>query len=120
MTPERTYQDYLSDILDAIEKIAQFIQGMTFDQFAQDHKTFFAVIRALEIIGEATKNISAEIRVSHPEIPWRQMAGMRDKLIHDYSGVNLTVVWNAALDELPKLKPAIRQVLAEITQREKS
>jgi len=116
MTAGRTYQDYLFDILDAIEKSAQFIQGMTVDQFAKDHKTFFAVVRALEIIGEATKNIPPEIRANYPEIPWREMAGMRDKLIHDYSGVNLSVVWNAAHDELPALEPAIRAVLKEIAE----
>ena len=113
MKSEQIYFDYLADILDAIENIAQFIQGMTFEEFANDVKTTFAVIRALEIIGEATKKIPQSVRDSHPEIPWREMAGMRDKLIHDYSGVNLIVVWKAAYEELPNLGPVIRQVAAE-------
>ena len=91
MTSERTYVDYLEDILDATEKVAQFIQGMTYEQFAQDAKTSFAVVCALEIIGEATKKIPPSVRGNYPQVPWRAIAGMRDKLVHDYFGVNLMV-----------------------------
>ena len=112
MNLERVYADYLEDILDAIQKVAKFIEGMTFDQFASDDKTAFAVIRALEIIGEATKHIPEEVRRNYPRLPWREMAGIRDKLIHEYFGVNLEVVWKTATEDLPKLEPEIRLILA--------
>ena len=114
MSSDREYADYLEDILDAISKIANFIEGMTFDQFAKDDKTAYAVIRALEIIGEATKHIPEHVRKSNPKISWREMAGIRDKLIHDYFGVNLEVVWKTATDDLPKLEPEIRLILSDI------
>jgi len=113
MSVERTYIDYLADILDAIEKVTRFIEGMNFEAFSQDDKTVFAVVRGLEIIGEAAKQIPSSVRDSHPEIPWREMAGMRDKLTHGYFGVNLTVVWKTATEDLPTLEPAIRRLLSE-------
>lgn len=113
MKAEHTYVDYLADILDAMEKAAQFVHGMTLEQFVKDSKTVFAVIRALEVIGEATKNIPQPVRDSHPELPWRDMAGMRDKLVHDYFGVNLVVIWKTVHEDLPNLEPGIRRLLAE-------
>jgi uncharacterized protein with HEPN domain len=113
MSVERTHIDYLADILDAIGKVMRFIEGMTLEEFTQDDKTVFAVVRGLEIIGEATKQIPSSVRDQHTEIPWREMAGMRDKLTHGYFGVNLAVVWKTATEDLPTLEPAIRRLLSE-------
>jgi len=93
--------DYLQDILDSIEKIRKFIQDFNYTEFEKDDKTLYAVIRAIEIIGEAIKKIPNKIRNSYPNVPWREMAGMRDKLIHDYLGLNTEVVWETATNDIP-------------------
>lgn len=112
MTDERTHLDYMDDILDAIEKIKEFTQGMSGEQFSRDPKTAYAVIHALEIIGEATKRIPRKVKDAHHDLPWRSMAGMRDKLIHDYFGINLLVVWKTVSEDLPILETAVRRILA--------
>ena len=113
MKSDRDYHDYLQDIQDSIGKVARFIEGMTFEQFAADEKTTYAVIRALEIIGEATKQIPDSVREKYRQVPWREMAGIRDKLIHGYFGVNLEVVWKTATEDVPSLEPHIRFLLTE-------
>src|SRR5438128_11733729 len=89
MKQKREYIDYLQDILDAAQKAEQFMAGMDMAAFEGDAKTSFAVIRALEIICEATKHIPASVRQRYPDVPWRAMAGMRAKVIHDYISVTL-------------------------------
>ena len=110
---ERNPVNFLIYILDSIEKIENFVEGFDFEEFSKDPKTIYAVIRALEIIGEATKKLSNSLKVEHPEVPWRDMAGLRDKVAHDYFGVDLEVVWDTAIDDTPSLKPLIMKILNE-------
>ena len=87
MSKGRDISDYIDDIITAIDDVADFTHGMSYEMFASDRKTVNAVIRCLEVIGEAAKHIPASFRKKHPNIPWSKMAGMRDVLIHDYMGV---------------------------------
>ena len=89
----RDYRLYLKDILAALESVETFVEKMSFEEFRADDKTASAVIRKFEIIGEATKNIPEDIRRQYPKIPWKEMAGMRDRLIHFYFGVDYQLVW---------------------------
>ena len=84
---KREYRDYLQDIYDAINEVATFIEGMTYEDFLKDKKTINAVIRSIEVIGEASKQLPKAVRDKNPSIPWKKMAGMRNKVIHEYFGV---------------------------------
>jgi uncharacterized protein with HEPN domain len=100
---ERTDQEFLSDIRGAIQRISAYVAGLDYESFTTDTKTQDAVIRNLEILGEATKSLSEEFRAAHAGVPWKSMAGARDRLIHHYFGVNLDIVWQIATAELPKV-----------------
>lgn len=102
---------YLEHILDRANKIIQFTQGMTESDFLDDEKTQSAVIRELEVIGEATKRISDNYKNSHTEIPWKLMSGMRDVLIHDYEGVDPYTVWDTIQQNIPILIEQIKKLL---------
>ena len=114
MSSPREVIDYLRDILDAAESAVQFVAGMDFDAFTADKKTTFAVIRALEVVGEATKRIPETVRQRYPEVPWRQMAGMRDKLSHDYINVNARRVFDTVHMDLPPLRSALTRILTDL------
>ena len=90
-----------------------FVEGMEYDDFPKDRKTVYAVIRAIEIIGEAVKKIPELVKNRYPQIPWRDMAGMRDKLIHEYFGVNLRAVWDTVKQDIPNLKPLFARILKD-------
>ncbi|RXK85147.1 DUF86 domain-containing protein [Chlorobaculum sp. 24CR] len=111
MSINREFIDYLEDILDAMVKIEKFIADQSFHDFAQDDKSQFAVIRAFEIIGEASKKIPAYVKEKYSNVPWRVMAGMRDKLVHEYFGVDIEVVWKTATEDIKELKPIIHGMI---------
>ncbi|MDT7044104.1 DUF86 domain-containing protein [Candidatus Nitronereus thalassa] len=110
----REFVDYLRDIIDAMGKAQQFVRNLSYLEFKADDKTVFAVVRALEIVGEATKNIPDDIRKNYPEIPWKDMAGMRDVLIHDYFGADVETVWLTVTEKIPQVKPLIEKMLEKL------
>ena len=112
-SPKREYKDYILDIYNSTEEIEKFVEGFNFEKFQNDKKTIYAVVRAIEIIGEAIKNIPASVKSKHKEIPWRDAADMRNKLIHEYFGVNLKVVWKTIKEDIPDLKEKISKILKE-------
>jgi len=114
---KRESLDYIEDVIDALSKIQQFTQGMEYNDFIKDDKTIFAVVRALEVIGEAAKRISRSVKNRYPQIPWKDAAGMRDKLIHEYFGINLKVVWDTIKQDIPALKPLMQKVLEDLHEK---
>ncbi|MFQ6128535.1 MAG: DUF86 domain-containing protein [Thermoplasmata archaeon] len=110
----RTYRDYVEDILSSLQEVEDFTMDMDFESLIADRKTINAVIRSLEVMGEAAKKMPDSIRDRYPEIPWKRIAGMRDKLIHEYHGVDLEIVWEVIRKEAPPLKPLFEKILKEM------
>lgn len=108
----KSINDFLQDIIEAINATEDFIKELDYNGFVQDRKTIFAVSRAIEIIGEASKQIPPQIIEQYPNVPWREIAKMRDKMIHHYFGINLKILWNTASKDLPALKPSIQEIIA--------
>ncbi len=103
----------MGDILEAMNSIIVYTKGLTYREFIEDRKTQDAVVRNFEIIGEAAKNISMDFRARHVDIPWKELAGLRDKLIHFYFGVDYKIVWNITRKELPDLLKLIKRVAVQ-------
>lgn len=115
---KREIGDFIQDMAGSIADIEDFVKGFDFDTFCQDRKTVYAVIRAFEIMGEAAKNIPDTIRNENPDIPWKQIAGMRDKLIHGYFGVDTMTVWKSAKKDIPQLKLSFSKVMEKEQKKE--
>jgi uncharacterized protein with HEPN domain len=108
---KRSPKLFLTDILESIDLIEKYTSSTTYKKFMNDNVIQDAIIRRFEIIGEATKNIPMKIRKEYPEIPWRQMAGMRDMLAHEYFGIAIKRIWDTAQKDLPRLKKQIVKLL---------
>ena len=109
---KRDYFLYLEDILEAIRKIEKYIGHFSFNAFSDDEKTVDAVIRNFEIIGEASKKIPEETKKKYNDIPWQEMSGLRNILIHEYFGVDKAVIYKTVKDYLPELKNKIKKIIA--------
>jgi uncharacterized protein with HEPN domain len=106
---------YLNDILDAIGQIEAYLEGIAYESFRQDRMRRDAVVRQLEIIGEASRGLSQTFLARHPEIPWRDIIGMRHKIAHDYFIVDIRVVWDTAKNDLAPLREQVNRILREGT-----
>ena len=106
---------FLEDILQAIKKIEKYTNGLDCERFRSDEKSVDAVIRNLEIIGEASKNITSELKDKFPKIPWKKMMGLRNIVAHEYFSVDLKIVWEIASKNLPGVKPRIERILKKET-----
>jgi len=114
MKPKREYIDYLQDMVEAADKAAQFVKDVDFEAFCKNEEKVFAVIRALEIIGEAARNIPKSIRDRYVEVPWDDIVGMRNKVIHGYFGVDLEVIWKTIDQDLPPLQNTLARIFEDL------
>jgi uncharacterized protein with HEPN domain len=110
------FLDYIEDIIDAMNKAEILIEDVTFQQFESDFRINFALVRALEIIGEATKRLPERIRAQYPNVPWKGMAGMRDRIIHGYDIVDLQIIWDVVIIDIPRIKPLIKKILSDYSK----
>lgn len=113
----RTVDLYVKDIIQNMVDAEEFIQGLSYETFISDKKTFNAVVRSIEVIGEATKSIPESVRSRYPDIPWKEMAGMRDKLIHFYFGVDREAVWLTVKERIPAIRPIFELILRDLENK---
>jgi uncharacterized protein with HEPN domain len=105
---------YLRDILGAMDEIERFVEGMTLEEFREDRRTFHACVRNLEIMGEAVKNLPEDLRDEHDDVPWREVAGMRDKVAHAYFGVSHEIVWKTIKTRFGEFRESIGGILSNL------
>lgn len=115
---KRNTKLYILDMIEYMERAEQYIKNLKYNEFINDIKTSDAVIRCIEVIGEAAKNIPEELKNKYPSIPWRNIAGMRDKIVHGYFSVDFEEVWLTVKEDIPKIKPLIKKILEDLEKSE--
>jgi uncharacterized protein with HEPN domain len=113
MSKKRRDMDFLGDINEAMNLIGLYTKGLTYRKFLEDRKAQDAIVRNFEVIGEASKNITAAFKAKYPDVPWRKLAGLRDKLIHFYFGIDYKIVWSIAKKEIPRLRKQVKEILKQ-------
>lgn len=111
---KQDYTDFVEDIYNAILFVEKYTEGYCFEDFEQDDKTYNAVIRMLEVIGEASNKLSDEVKARYHDVPWHLIRGLRNRIIHEYFGIDLRVIWNITKDNLPQLKVSINNMLNDL------
>ncbi|MGA2405335.1 MAG: DUF86 domain-containing protein [Bacteroidales bacterium] len=111
---DRSDKLYLQDLLTAMNRIAEYIKGYNFDQFKQDYRTVDAVVRNFEIIGEAAKNVSDALKDQNPKIPWTEMYYLRNRVMHEYFGIDYEIIWDVAKNHLPENYLQIDKILKSL------
>jgi uncharacterized protein with HEPN domain len=109
----RDYRLYLEDIAEAAKTAREYVAGMGKDELAKDRRTSDAVVRNLEIVGEAVKKLPAQVKREHPEVEWKKIAGLRDILVHDYFGIDMDIVWDVVQNKLPVLAEQVQRIIDE-------
>jgi len=107
---KRDWTLFLDDILESIGLIESYVEGMDAESFAKDRKTIDAVVRNLEIIGEAAKSIPLDVKAKHQSVDWKGITGLRNRIVHEYFGISLPIIWKIVTDDLPTLKKEISRV----------
>jgi len=120
VTPERTNAQRLSDMVEYAEYAVEFAEGHSFDSFQHDKRTVFAVVRAVEVIGEAASRLPISFRDSSPDVPWADIIGMRNKLIHNYIDVNISIVWSTVQKDIPPVLPVLVRLRDLVLAEEKT
>ena len=108
--PSRDPELLLEDILAAIRKVDRYTAGMDWERFRQDEKTTDAVVRNLEVVGEAVRRLPEDFIARHPNVPWRQAAGLRNRIVHDYFGLDLEIIWEVIQHDLPRLRQQLENL----------
>jgi len=119
MPEKRSYKLFVNDIMDAITKIERYIKNLDYDAFTKNGMAIDAVIRNLEIIGEAARNIPDNVKERYPNVPWKRMVGLRNIVTHEYFGVDLDNIWKIIKVNIPEVKPDIMKILDEFKDRKK-